>query len=337
MDEGKVFQYAPVLKFGKGENFFPMKVDDYVGKCSLHVMDRGQGVPIIPPPLMSLPVLAEFPDQDHYLVYAVRRVQDPEEQARLEEFYEEMSRAKVLGIGNILKRLREKAVAIGIDLMKFTLPLDLPEEVRDHAREKYGDIEQNPPTYYYRVVEDEESGLNVIQYWFFYAYNDFATSHDGTNDHEADWEGIHLFFKGDAEEPFWATYSSHLGRGKELGRPWDPSHMEFEGDHPVVYVGAGSHASYHSPEPHPPDPEFKPGDVVVGSPDGLAWFEPEPFGNKPWFTRYQGRWGAHRWETLLLKVLDIVGGAPSGPKFSRDGNLRPQWEHPAQYAGLVEE
>jgi hypothetical protein len=36
-------------------------------------------------------------------------------------------------------------------------------------------------------------GYVVIQYWFFYAYNDWGTSHGGVNDHEGDWEAVFVF------------------------------------------------------------------------------------------------------------------------------------------------
>jgi hypothetical protein len=50
-----------------------------------------------------------------------------------------------------------------------------------------------------------------LQYWFFYAYNDWATGYGGMNDHEGDWEGLYLFFPLDAagrpqEPPAYVTF-----------------------------------------------------------------------------------------------------------------------------------
>jgi hypothetical protein len=327
--EALVRKYEPVLRFAKGENFFPMNVQGYVPRCSLHVMEAGRGVMRIPPPFVDLQALAEFPSERHYLVYAGQRVADPEDEAALRRWIERQKTVKGPDFRQFLQEIKDKVQEIGIDLAKIFLPLDLPQKVFECALESYEGIGAHPPTYYYRIVED--GGYTVVQYWFFYAYNDFATSHGGVNDHEADWESAHLFFKGD--EPVWTTYSSHVGHGKELGRLWDASQMEFEGDHPVIYVAAGSHANYHRSEAHLPDKAFVAGDVVVGDPSGIPWIDPEPM-DKPWFTDFRGRWGSYQWERPGDKLVTAIGGAPTGPKFSRDGSIRAQWGRPVEYAGL---
>jgi hypothetical protein len=47
--------------------------------------------------------------------------------------------------------------------------------------------------------------------------------------------------------PEWAAFASHDFSGDDLRRRWDDPELEKLGDHPVVYAGAGSHASYYSP------------------------------------------------------------------------------------------
>jgi hypothetical protein len=42
------------------------------------------------------------------------------------------------------------------------------------------------PTYYVRAARD--AGYVALQYWFFYAMNDWRSTFAGVNDHEADWE-----------------------------------------------------------------------------------------------------------------------------------------------------
>lgn len=329
MDETLVRRYAPVLRFAKGENFFPMNVADYVGQCSLHAMEAGRGVMRIPPPFVDLLALAEFPTPQHYLVYAGQRVADPAEEAALRRWIERQKTVKGPDFRRFLHEIKDKVQEIGIDLAKIFLPLDLPREVFERALENYGGIQRHPPTYYYRVTQD--GGYAVIQYWLFYAYNDFATSHDGVNDHEGDWECVHLFLRGD--EPVWTTYSSHVGHGKALGRPWDTGQMTLQDQRPVVYVAPGSHANYHTPQAHLPDKAFLTGDVTVGAPGGIPWAEPQPL-DQPWFTDFQGRWGSYQWQRPGDKWVNKVGGAPTGPRFRRDGSIRPQWRRPAAYAGL---
>jgi hypothetical protein len=80
----------------------------------------------------------------------------------------------------------------------------------------------------------------VVQYWFWYVFNDF------NNTHEGDWEMIQLVFAaGSAAEalgqvPVEVGYSSH-GGGERAA--WDDEKLTKEGTHPVVYPGAGSHAN----------------------------------------------------------------------------------------------
>ena len=86
----------------------------------------------------------------------------------------------------------------------------------------------------------------VVQYWFFYVYNDWNDRHEG------DWEMIQLVFDAaDAAaaldtEPVQVMYAQH--EGGELS-DWDggPSQRR-DGTHPVVFVGEGSHAAYFSSE-----------------------------------------------------------------------------------------
>jgi hypothetical protein len=324
-----VREYEPVLRFNKGEHFFPMTVQEYLPHCSLHGLAAGQGVMRIPPPYVDADTLPLFSSKEYYLVYANRRVADEQEAAALRQWIEQQ-RTKRLDLPKFFREIKDKVVELGLDLQKIFLPLNLPHDVFDRALANYGGLPQHQPVYYYRVTED--SGYTAIQYWFFYAYNDFATSFDGVNDHEGDWESIYLFFKDN--RPVWATYASHIGEGKDLGRPWDPQALELEGTHPVVYVGGGSHASYHTREAHLPDKAFVPGDVVIGGSDGLKWSDPVLL-DQSWCIDYGGRWGAYQWDNPVHKMADAGGGPPTGPKFRRDGSLRPQWDHPVAFAGLT--
>ena len=75
------------------------------------------------------------------------------------------------------------------------------------------------PTVYAHVATDPGApGKLALQYWFFYAFNDF------NNTHEGDWEMIQLVFDAaDAaealdEEPVEVGYSSHEGAERAA---WD--------------------------------------------------------------------------------------------------------------------
>jgi hypothetical protein len=72
----------------------------------------------------------------------------------------------------------------------------------------------------------------------------------GVNDHEADWEMVYVYLSELSDgtvAPEWAAYASHDFSGDDLRRRWDDPELEKVGEHPVIYAGAGSHASYYAP------------------------------------------------------------------------------------------
>ena len=99
-----------------------------------------------------------------------------------------------------------------------------------------------PAAIYAHVVQQpDEPDLVFVQYWFYWYYNDW------NNKHESDWEGITLKFEASSveqalrSEPVAVGFSQHEGGERA---DWDDSKLEREGDRPVVYPSAGSHASY---------------------------------------------------------------------------------------------
>ena len=99
-------------------------------------------------------------------------------------------------------------------------------------------------TYAHITSQADRPGQLALQYWFFYAYNDF------NNKHEGDWEMIQLNF--DAATPAQALtrtpatigYSQHEGAEKAT---WGDAKLELvDGTHPVVYPAEGSHGNYFS-------------------------------------------------------------------------------------------
>ncbi len=84
--------------------------------------------------------------------------------------------------------------------------------------------------------ETQMGGYTVLQYWFFYAYNDAPM-----NQHEGDWEGITVILSGGS--PSYTAYSQH-----DAGQRAAWTDVEkVDGTHPVVYVARGSHANYYRP------------------------------------------------------------------------------------------
>jgi hypothetical protein len=99
-----------------------------------------------------------------------------------------------------------------------------------------------PAVTYARIVRQPGREGLVLQYWFFYWFNQF-------NDlHEADWEGMQIVFLADSAREALALGPTEIGlfqhAGGEKAR-WDHEKVEKQGTHPVVYPSAGSHATFY--------------------------------------------------------------------------------------------
>ena len=183
----------------------------------------------------------------------------------------------------------------------------------------------SPPTVYAHVATDPTApGKVALQYWFFYAFNDF------NNKHEGDWEMIQLVFDApDASEalraahPTEAGYSSHEGAERAT---WGDEKLEVVDDtHPVVYPAAGSHANKFTSalyigssadagvgcdDTRGPHVQIRP---VVRTIPSDAQAAASAY---PWIT-YEGRWG---------ELQQAFFNGPTGP------NLKTQWAAPLEWA-----
>jgi hypothetical protein len=180
------------------------------------------------------------------------------------------------------------------------------------------------PTVYAHVAGDPAfPGKLALQYWFFYAFNDF------NNLHEGDWEMIQLDFDArDAREalskkPTSVGYSSHEGAERA---DWGDDKLELVGGtHPVVYPAAGSHANKYTQalylgssaeagvgcdDTRGPHVELRP--VVRTIPSDPAAAERA----YPWIA-FEGRWG---------ELQKAFFNGPTGP------NLKTQWTAPLSWS-----
>jgi hypothetical protein len=366
--------YEPIARFTQGELFFPCPVDGYVAQCSL--WRRHERVPdelLMEAGTLDLEKLTEIGAAARGQLY-LRFVQEPLSGLEYRRWkshtrpeFEAPARLARVGLpGRFLDAL-------------FSLSLFLRGRVPggtaaaaslqyEPIREEYG------YPYYARVIRD--GAYTVLHYSFFYAMNDWRSSFFGVNDHEADWEQVFVYL-GEGEsglEPVWVAYSSHNYSGDDLRRRWDDPELTRQGNHPVVYVGAGSHAAY-----------FRPGDYLImvelaflrpamraldvvrriwrdilrqGDPSRLA-ATVEALLKVP-FVEYargdgiaigpgqEAEWSmvmiddevgwVHHYRGLWgLDVPDIFAGerAPAGPKYTLAGFPRRTWYDPVGWAGLT--
>ena len=106
--------------------------------------------------------------------------------------------------------------------------------------------DERQPVYYGRVVR--ESNWTILQYHFFYAFNDWRLAANGINHHEGDWEMAAVYLKDD--EPYALLTSQHGSGAMELWKDvcLVKDKNGNETTHPLIYAGLGSHANYSKPE-----------------------------------------------------------------------------------------
>jgi hypothetical protein len=96
-------------------------------------------------------------------------------------------------------------------------------------------------TYAHIATEPGYSGL-VVQYWFFYYFNQFNDVHEG------DWEGMQISFDADTPAEALAQGPSQIALFQHAGgerADWDDTKVQKDGTHPIVYPAAGSHATFY--------------------------------------------------------------------------------------------
>jgi len=255
--EGLLRKYEPVIRCTAGERFFPTDVNPYVERAGLWVRKRSRPSRcIIPPGELRLDRLAEAPkigrEEVQFLRFSIPLSAKDLAAYTLKEKRRKKEEREIFhaGPGRLARvgytsRLIDAIFSIAL-LARGRVPGDLATA----AAIAYRDIREDEKKckYYGRVMVQD--GWVVLQYWFFYTFNDWRSRFFGTNDHEADWEMVSVFLDESAPgepAPEWVVYSCHEYDALDLRRRWDDPELEKEGDHPVVYAGAGSHASYFRP------------------------------------------------------------------------------------------
>jgi hypothetical protein len=241
-------RYEPILRFSRGEQFYPMDAEEYIRNSQLCVL-RPNELPdtIVPRGALTGAQLGRLrydsPGAIYYLHFvdplAPAEVQHFRATSTLRDFHAGQSRLARVGL---LTRLGDLIFSISLLLRG-----KVPGGQAAAAALRYQAIMAERPRYCYygRVVRAQ--GYIVLQYWLFYAYNDWRSSFHGVNDHEADWEMVSVFLAEDGtgrQQPQWLAFSAHNFVGDDIRRRWDDPEIEKVGDHPLVYVAAGSHASY---------------------------------------------------------------------------------------------
>jgi hypothetical protein len=361
--------YEPVVRFTKGELFLPTAVGPYVARCSLWEFGAdGRAGCIVPAGELTLENLCREGVVDQARSVSLRFVQEPLNRNEYRQWRrlprEHLSASARFTTTGMFGRLVDAGFRASL-LWRGKVAAGLAAAAEIAYREH---LESDHFTYYGRVRRD--SGYVCLQYWLFYAMNDWRSTFSGVNDHEADWELIVVYLAEQADgsvSPAWVAASSHDHHGGDLRRRWDDPQLRRHGDHPVVFAGAGSHSHAFVPGDYvvavdPPQlrraialarrvqrvlapwrdetraaagfgipfVDYTRGDGLAVGPGGDSPWSPIPIDDDtPWVLDFRGLWG--------LDTEDPFGGerAPAGPRYERDGSVRPAWSNPLGWVGLL--
>jgi len=182
----------------------------------------------------------------------------------------------------------------------------------------------------------ETAGATVLQYWFFYPFNDWdnGTSIPG-NQHEGDWEMVQILYSKEKNEPEQLTASYHHS-GKSYN--WNSEVSKIDGTHPKIFVAKGGHGLWANSGAHEVGktwqkiaewPFFRhialkdltSEDGMVLYPKGLippfeAGYQLRDISNEPNWVNWKGIWGE----------LFLGSSGPQSP------GLQEKWKDPIKWS-----
>ncbi|MEW6029020.1 MAG: hypothetical protein ACOYZ8_17905 [Chloroflexota bacterium] len=159
----------------------------------------------------------------------------------------------------IFDHIIPEAPGVVMDMLSLATEKIAREAYQQYARAL---AEDSSPVYYGRVVRETDAEgrrWTILQYHYFYAFNDWRLAANGINHHEGDWELIAVYLRD--ETPYAMLLSQHGVGALEL---WEDVRRAADKKgqatmHPVVYVALGSHANYSRPEVIRSPALYKPG------------------------------------------------------------------------------
>lgn len=369
-------RFEPVLRFTGGELFLPTHVDGYVRHAALWTVRNGEHRELVSNNDLSLDSLVnqahEHRDQPLYL----RLVDHPLNGIELQRWRNRPDKVRFRAPSRLARvGITSRLIDAGFDV-SLLLRGRVPGGTTAAAQVMYADVLRTDPATVYHGRVLRIGGYTVLHYLFFYFMNDYRSTFFGANDHEADWEQVMIFVEERPDgtvQPLWVAGSCHDFSGDDLRRRWDDPELEKDGDHPILYAGAGSHAHYfHSGEYltivelDALRPFRVAAQALVGfwrrtlrqgsgvlSDEDLMNAVSVPFID---YARGDGQQAGpgteHPWTPVLiddstpwvsgypglwgLDTRDWFAGerAPAGPRFNRNGSLRQSWIDPLGWAGL---
>ena len=371
-------RHEPILRFTKGELFLPMPTQGYVEACDLLSGPTIREATVVAPAgSLTLDKLGAIGDPPPGHLQFLRFVPEPMNAVELARWRNRADRPPFSAPGRLARvGLPARLVDAGL-VTSLLLRGRVPGGTAAAAERRYAFIREHDPriSYHARVIRTE--GWVVLHYLFFYAMNDWRSTFDGANDHEADWEQCFIVLEqleDGRTEPAWFCAAAHDEKGDDLRRRWDDPRLETLDGHPIVYPGAGSHATYLERGEYIMRLPF-PGEKNLRGPldllrklwrDTLDQPDPGDLSGKvaralsvPFVDYARGDgWTVgpgcdYEWTPIVigdsdpwvdgyrglwgLDTGDRFAGerAPAGPKYTRTGTVRQAWVDPLGFSGLA--
>jgi hypothetical protein len=238
--------HEPIVRYNRGELFYPTAVDGYLAACDLLMgtSERDRRV-VLGVGEVTRERLASFTAAPGTSLY-LRFVQRPLSGIELARWQTRPGREVLRAPGRLARvGLFGRLADAGFNA-SLVLRGTVPGGTAAAAAQKYDRLREEDPrfVYYGRVVR--RNGWIVLHYLFFYCMNDYRSTFHGANDHEADWEQVFVYLEDapGGARPVWIAAAAHDYIGDQLRRRWDDPTLTRVGDHPVLNAGAGSHAAY---------------------------------------------------------------------------------------------
>jgi hypothetical protein len=368
-------RFEPVVRYTRGELFFPAPVGPYLARTDLLVgrSDRERDVRL-GLGSVSVDTLSRQtapPGENLYL----RLVQDPFDSIEMARWQLRPERERFSSPGRLARvGLFARFVDAGFTI-SLLLRGTVPGGTAAAAQVKYADALTVDPRVLYHARVVRRNGWIVLHYLYFYFMNDYRSTFGGVNDHESDWEQVFIYLDDapDSPRPVWIAAAAHDYTGDDLRRRWDDPDLVLQGEHPVIFAGGGSHASYFEQGEYLTQLPLPFARGARGALDALRTFwrdtlnQPDPGDlaqriegalSVPFidYARGDGRivgpGGQSAWHVELiddsvpwvdgyrglfgLDTFDRFAGerAPAGPKYTRAGTVRQSWNDPLGFAGL---
>ncbi len=241
--------YEPVIRYTNGELFFPTAVEPYLAECDLLVgTSEGHTRLLVERGGLDTTVLSKETAPPGETLF-LRLVQEPLGGVALAQWSRRPGRPIFRAPGRLARvGLFARLIDAGFNA-SLLLRGKVPGGTAAAASVKYEAAREVDPHYVYHGRVVRRDGWIVLHYLYFYFMNDWRSTFDGANDHEADLEQAFVVLEDapDGPRPVWFGCAAHDYSGDDLRRRWDDPYIRLEGDHPVIHAGAGSHAAYFEP------------------------------------------------------------------------------------------